>query len=133
MNEIEGAAGHYGMHTAKLYKSSKGEIPDIETELHERGKTLLNLWNVFYTENYRHAIAYYEAIGLADQAEKVRNADSLKISDQEKFGEARAQLIKEELERLCNLFSQPLLNPEETKKIVQKIQTRIDELLDELG
>ena len=132
MNEIEGAAGHQGMHTANFYRRNKDEISDTEIELHERGKTLLNLWNIFYTENYRRAITYYESIGLADRAEKIRNADSLR-PDEIKFAEARAQLIKEELERLCNLFSQPLLNPEETQNIVQEIQTRINELLDELG
>lgn len=133
MNEIESAAGHYGMHTANLYDRNKDEIPDTETELHERGKALLNLWNIYYTENYRRAIAYYESMGLTDQAEKVRNVNSLKTADQTKFEEARSQLIKEELERLCNLFSQPLLNPGETKWIVQEIQTRINELLGELG
>lgn len=134
MPEIEGAAGHQGMHTANLYKRNKDEIPDTETELHERGKAFLNLRNIYQTENYRHAIAYYEAMGLTDQVEKVRNANSLKTAeDQTKFGEARSQLIKEELERLCNLFSQPLLDLEETKQIVQVIQTRINELLDELG
>lgn len=110
--KLSDVVGHEGMHATILYSRTKDKIPDTETELHNRGKALLNLRKVYYTD------------------EIIESHDS---ADETQFAEAKPQLIKEELKRLCNLFSQPLLNPEETKKILQEIHTKINELLDDLG
>lgn len=153
INEIESIAGHLGIHTSNLYDRNKDKIPETETALVERGKAILNLSNVYYGDRFEQAISYYEAIGLSEQAKKVQDAIALRdiaacdnqydasdvagrdISEDEfralqlQYSELRSQLIKEEMERLVELFDNPLLGAEAKKNLIEQIKTAINERL----
>jgi len=131
--------GHEGIKAADLYEKEKDGIPTTETELHTRGKVLETLRDVNYAGDMgqrphtNQVIAYYESKGLNEQAEKVRHIISLYDSGAKNYREPRNQLLHEELKKMCDHFSKPFFDPEETEHVVKQIKTRINELLDELG
>lgn len=137
LQKIMGDFGHEGTKAARLYSKEKDKIPDIEIELHKRGKALQNLRNVYYIGfidgSCDQAIVYYESNGLNEHVQKVREINSLYTSGASEYYEVRDQLIKDELENFCDHFSEPLFDPEDAKKVIKQIQIRMNELLDKLG
>ena len=148
-----GSVGHRPMHAARLYRKNKDKIPEADTALHERGNAVVNLSNVYYGDQLEQAVPYYESIGLADQAKKIQDAISLRdiatchdrydasdfagqnITKDEfqsailKYEALRDELLKEEVQRICRLFAEPLLNAGETKGTIEQIKTTIQTLL----
>ncbi len=159
---VASQVGHQGVHAANTYEWHGGTIPETETELHERGRALLQLRNIYQTGHNLDAVQYFESIGMKKQAKQLEdmfkevcglndneiaylkeNPDvynrsirglSRRINSEKMkaFSEQYLQLLQDELERLFVSFPQPLLNTEETDKVVQEIKDRMEELLDQI-